>query len=157
MHNWVVLIKKNVIYQFTIFCCGKNLGTFLCTYKCFYLLYKDESVCVVVCVCMSAACRRTYTTYHPKIWSGLLISPGLGTEPGGDRKCWPLGVPLIVTPSEKPWRVNNWVGASKQKLLLRVGLNIKMLFVGAHPNPKPAGFLDQCAQRAAPGGPASWQ
>jgi hypothetical protein len=53
MHNWVFLIKKNVIFQFTIFCCGKNLQTFLCTYKCFYLLYKDESVCVVVCVCMS--------------------------------------------------------------------------------------------------------
>ena len=32
------------------------------------LLYKDE-------------------TYHPEIWRGLLISPWLGTEPGGDPKC----------------------------------------------------------------------
>jgi hypothetical protein len=74
-----------------------------------------------------------------KIWRGLLISPWLGTEPGGDPKCWPLGVPPIVTLSEKPWRVKNWVGASKQKLLLGVGLPCKILFVGAHPNLGPAG------------------
>ena len=37
-------------------------------------------------------------------------------------------------------------GASKQKLLLGVGLYIKILFVGAHPNPKPAGSLDQSAR-----------
>ena len=41
-------------------------------------------VCMYVC---PAACRRTYTTYHPEIWRGLLISPWLGTEPGGDPKC----------------------------------------------------------------------
>jgi hypothetical protein len=42
-------------------------------------------VCVCVYVC-PAASRQTYTTYHPKIWRGLLISPGLGTQnvdPGG--------------------------------------------------------------------------
>ncbi len=78
-----------------------------------------------VCVCMyvcPAACRWTHTSHHPEIWHGLLILPWLGTEPGGNPKCWPPGVPPTVTPSEKPWRVNNWVGAIKQKLLLRVGL-----------------------------------
>ncbi len=41
----------------------------------------------------------------------------------------------IVTPSEKPWRVKNWVGASKQKLLLGVGLCIQILFVGGSLQP----------------------
>jgi hypothetical protein len=56
------------------------------------LLYKDESVCVCTCVC-PAACRRTHTSFHPKTWRGLLISPGLGTKPGGDPKCRPQGYP----------------------------------------------------------------
>ena len=52
------------------------------------LIYKGESVCVCVCVYVCpAACRRTYTTNHPKIWHRLLISPWLSTEPGGDPKC----------------------------------------------------------------------
>ncbi len=150
------------------------------------LIYKDESVCVC-----PVACRRAHTTHHPKIWRGLLISPGLGTEPRDNPKCWPPGVPPILTPSEKPWRVKNWSGASKQKLLFGVGLPCKILFVGgspkpgarrvhptkwwcmrwelgrgqqtkvaprggfayknficggAHPNPKPAGSLDQSAR-----------
>jgi hypothetical protein len=46
------------------------------------------------------------------------------------------GIPPIMTPSEKPWRVKNWVGASKQKLLLGVGLPCKILFVGGSPKPK---------------------
>ncbi len=50
----------------------------------------------------------------------------------------PGGTP-IGTPSEKPWRVKNWVGASKQKLLLGVGFPCKISFVGAHPNLGPAG------------------
>jgi hypothetical protein len=91
-------------------------------------------MCVCVCVC-PAACRRTHTSHHPEIWRGLLILPWLGTEPGGDPKCLPPGVPLIVTLSEKPWRVKNWVGASKQKLLLGVGLSCKILFVGGSPKP----------------------
>jgi hypothetical protein len=33
----------------------------------------------------------------------------------------------------------NWAGASKQKLLLRVGLPDKILFLGANPHPGPAG------------------
>ncbi len=82
-----------------------------------------------------AACRRTHTSHHPDIWQGLLISPWLGTEPGGDPKCQPPGVPPIVALSEKPWRVKNWVGASKQKLLLGVGLLCKILFVGGSPKP----------------------
>ncbi len=95
------------------------------------LLHKDKSVCVCVCMCVSpAACRRTHTTHHPKIWHGLLISPRLGTEPGGDPKFWPPGVPPIVTRSEISWRVKNWVRVSKQKLLLGVGLPCKILFVG---------------------------
>ena len=56
------------------------------------LLYKDESMYVCMCVC-PAACRRTHTSYHPKIWRGLLISPGLGTKLGGNPKCWP---PLLL-------------------------------------------------------------
>jgi hypothetical protein len=46
-----------------------------------------------------------------------------------------------VTPSEIPWRVNNWAGSSKQKLLLRVVLLGKFNFRGAHPNPGPADFF----------------
>jgi hypothetical protein len=90
-------------------------------------------VCVCVCVCV---CRRTHKSHHPKIWHGLLISPWLSIEPGGDPKCWPPGVPPVVTPSEKPWRVKNWAGASKQKLLLRVGMCIQILFVGGSPWPR---------------------
>ncbi len=60
-------------------------------------------VCMCVCVCVCpVACRRTHTSRHPKIWRGLLISPGLGTKPGGNPKCWPPGVPPILTPSENP-------------------------------------------------------
>ncbi len=110
-----------------------------------YLLFKDASVCV--CVCMSGSLPPDmHTSHHPKIWHGLLISPGLGNEPGGNPKCWPPGVPPIVTPSEKPCRVKNWAGASKQKLLLGVGLDSKILFMGAHPNLGPAGPLDQSAR-----------
>jgi hypothetical protein len=97
-------------------------------------------VCVYVCVCVCpAACRRTHTSYHPEIWRGLLTSPRLGTKQGGDPKCRPLGVPPILTLSEIPWRVKNWLGASKQKLLLGLGLYNKILFTGAHPNLGPAG------------------
>jgi hypothetical protein len=96
----------------------------VCTSYC-YLLYKDESMCLCVCVEKS---------HHPEIWHGLLILPGLSNKLGGNPECWPTGVPPIVTPSEKPWRIKNWAGASKQKMLLRVGLPCKILFVGVHPN-----------------------
>jgi hypothetical protein len=124
-------------------------------------------MCVCVCVC-PAACCRTYTTYHPKIWRGLLISPWLGTEPGGDPKCWPRGTrysdPVWKNPEglrigrgpankscSSGWVCiakfylrgstlpnggvcfENWAGASKQKLLLGVGLCLKILFVGGSP------------------------
>ena len=60
-------------------------------------------VCMYVCMCVCpAACRRTHTSHHPKIWRGLLISPGLGTKPRGDPKCRPPGVPPIMTLSEIP-------------------------------------------------------
>ncbi len=37
--------------------------------------------------------------------------------------------------------VKNWVGASKQKLLLGVGLQCQILFFEAHPNLGPAGSI----------------
>ncbi len=40
-----------------------------------------------------------------------------------------------MTLSEKPWRVKNWAGASKQKLLHGMGLPCKILFVGGSPKP----------------------
>ncbi len=88
-------------------------------------------VCVCMCVCL-AACRRAHTSHHPKIWHGLLISPGLGTEPWGDPKFQPLGVPPTLTPSEIPWRVKNWVGASKQKWFVG-GVCLVNFFFGASP------------------------
>ncbi len=44
----------------------------------FSIYYIKMKVCMCVC--------RTRTSYHPEIWRGL-ISPGLGTKPGGDPKC----------------------------------------------------------------------
>ena len=110
-------------------------------FKCWVIIsYIKMKVCVCVCVCVCpAACRRTHTTYHPEIRRGLLISPWLGTEPGADPKCWPPGVPPIVTLSVKPWRVKNWVGAGKQKLLLGWVCHVKFYLWGAHPNLGPAG------------------
>jgi hypothetical protein len=134
--NWFQSNLKQLWYLF-FFTLGSK--------KHFDISYLKMTVCVCVCVC-PAACRRTHTSHHPKIWHGLLISPGLGNEPGGNPKCWPPGVPPIVTPSEKPCRVKNWAGASKQKLLLGVGLDSKILFMGAHPNLGPAGPLDQSAR-----------
>jgi hypothetical protein len=60
-------------------------------------MYKYE----IVYVC-PAACRRTHTSHHPEIRHGLLISPGLGTKPGDNPKCWPTSPPrprplLILT------------------------------------------------------------
>jgi hypothetical protein len=40
----------------------------------------SASLVKLVCVCV-------YTSYHPEIWHGLLISPRLGTKLGGDPKC----------------------------------------------------------------------
>ena len=37
-----------------------------------------------VCVCV---CVRPAACYHPEIWRGLLILPGLGTKLGVDPKC----------------------------------------------------------------------
>jgi hypothetical protein len=57
-----------------------------------------------MCVC-PAACRRTHTSYQPKIWRGLLISPGLGTKLGGDPKCWPQALPTgppMAPPTARP-------------------------------------------------------
>jgi hypothetical protein len=104
-------------------------------------------VCVCVCVC-PAACRRTHTSHHPEIWCGLLISPGLSTKLGGDPKWRPPGVPPLVTLSEIPWRVNNWGAASKQKLLLGVGLHDKILFVGGSPQPRAPRFIGPLDQSA---------
>ncbi len=93
-------------------------------------------MCMYVCLCVCPAGRRTHTSHQPRIWRGLLISPGCSTEPEGDPKSWPPGVPPILTPSEIPWWVKNWVGASTQKLLFGVGLPGKILFVGGPPLPQ---------------------
>ncbi len=50
---------------------------------------------VCVCVCC-AACRRTHTTYHPKSWHGLLISPRLGTKLGATSNVDPQPHPLLL-------------------------------------------------------------
>ena len=47
-------------------------------------------VCMSVHVCIRfrrQAGHWTHTSHHPKICHGLLISPGLGTKPGGNPKC----------------------------------------------------------------------
>ena len=88
-------------------------------------------MCVCVYVWRPAAGPTQAIT--PKFGMGSSFHPGSAPSQG-------------ATPSEKPWRVKNWAGASKQKLLLGLGLCIKNLFVGAHPNPKPAGSLDQSAR-----------
>jgi len=90
-------------------------------------------------VWVRAAGCLIHPSHHAKFWHGLLISPGLETKPGVNPKFWPLGVPLIMTLSEKPWRVKNWARVIKIKLLLGLGLPGKILFFGAHPNPGPPG------------------
>ncbi len=158
----------------------------------FIISYIKMKVCMCVCVC-PAACRRTYTTDHPKIWRGLLISAGLGTEPGGNPKCWPQMLTPGGTPFSDPvWKtlkgkelgggqqtkVAPWVGFAMSNFIcggspkpgarrvhptkwgcmlweLGGGQQTKVapgwvckqkfyLWV-AHPNPKPAGSLDQSA------------
>ncbi len=47
-----------------------------------------------------------------KVWHGLLISPWVKTQQGGDPKFRPQGVPRIMTPSE-----------IYQALLISPGLN----------------------------------
>ncbi len=91
-------------------------------------------------VCVRQPPRSTHTSYHHEIWHDLLISPGLKAKPVGDPKRWPQGLPRIVTPSKNPWKVKHWAGASKQKLLLEVGLPDKILFLGAYSNPRPTGL-----------------
>jgi hypothetical protein len=59
--------------------------------------YIKMKVCMCVCVCVYVyvACRRTYTTNHPEIWRGFLISAGLGTKAGGATQNFgPQGYPL---------------------------------------------------------------
>ncbi len=54
-----------------------------------------------MCVYVQRQAARTYTTYHPEIWRGLLISPGLGTKPRGNPKCWPTALPM-APPTARP-------------------------------------------------------
>jgi hypothetical protein len=103
------------------------------------LLYKDESVCVCecMCVCVCVSSGLPPDPHKPSPWN-LAWTPHFTQarhRARGNQKFWPPGVPRIVTPSEIPWRVKNWVGTSKQKLLLRVGLPCKILFVGGSPKP----------------------
>ncbi len=97
-----------------------------------YLLYKDESMCVCVYVCVSGGLPPGPHNLSPQ---NLAWAPHFTLarhRARGDLKCWPPGVPPTVTPSEIPWRVNNWAGTSKQKLFLGVGLHGKF-FLGGSP------------------------
>ncbi len=40
-------------------------------------------------------CPAAYISYHPEIWRGLLISPGLRTKLGGNPKCRPQPRPWL--------------------------------------------------------------
>ncbi len=89
---------------------------------------------VCVCVC-PAACRRTHTSHHPEIWRRLLISPGLGTEPGGNPKCQPPGIPPIMTRLKFPEGLRiGWGPVNKSSSSGKV-CQAKFYFWGAHPNP----------------------
>ncbi len=100
---------------------------------------KGESVCVCVCVCMSGGLPPDLHNQSP--WN-LAWAPHFTLARhrarGRPQMLTPGGTP-IVTPSEKPWRVKNCVGASKQKLLLGVVFHVKFYLWGAHPNLVPAG------------------
>ncbi len=76
-------------------------------------------------VCM---CRRTNTSYHPKIWHGLLISPKLRGNP----KFKPP-----VTLSEIPCRLRIGRGPANKSYSLEWVCLVKK-FGGAHSNPRPA-------------------
>jgi hypothetical protein len=100
-------------------------------------------VCVCVCVCVYVCmyvcvCGGLPPDPHKPSPQNLAWAPHF-TLARHRARGWPQmltpGVPPIVTPSEKPLRVKNWVGASKQKLLLWVGLPCKILFVGGSPKP----------------------
>ncbi len=54
----------------------------------------------------------------PKFGMGSSFHLGSAPSQGGrPQMSAPRGTP-VVTPSDIPWRIKNWVGASKQKLLL---------------------------------------
>jgi hypothetical protein len=97
-------------------------------------------VCVCVCVCLCMYVRPAGPTQPiiPKFGMGFSFHPGLAPSQGWPQMLAPRGT-LIVTPSDIPWRIKNWAGASKQKFLLGMGLYIKILFAGAHPDPGPPG------------------
>ena len=76
--------------------------------------YIKMKVCEYVCVCV-CVCVFYFGGAHPNL------------GPAGS------------TPPSRGICVDNFEGASKQKLLLGVGLPGKILFVGAHFNPGPAG------------------
>ena len=109
--------------------------------KRFHLIYKGESVCVCVCVCVGVCVCMSGglppDLHNQSPWN-LAWAPHFTLArhraKGRPQMLTPGGTP-IVTPSEKPWRVKNWAGASKQKLLLGVGLQCKILFVGGSPQP----------------------
>ena len=92
-------------------------------------------MCVFVCVCMSGGLPPDPHNLSPRnlAWAPHFTRARHRAR-GRPQMLNPGGTP-IVTPSEKPWRVKNWVGASKQKLLLGVGLPSKILFVGGSPKP----------------------
>jgi hypothetical protein len=105
-----------------------------------------SSVCVCVCVCVCVGvCVWPPDLHNQSPWAPHFTWARHRAR--GQPQMLTPGLPPIVTPSEKTWRVKNWAGASKQKLLLGVGLYIKFHLWWAHPNPKPLeGSLDQSAQ-----------
>ncbi len=97
--------------------------------------YIKMKVCMYVCVCMSGGLPPDPHKPSPR---NLAWAPHFTLarhRAKGKPQMLTPGVPPIVTPSEKLWRVKIWAGASKQKLLLGVGLPCKILFVGGSPKP----------------------
>jgi hypothetical protein len=100
-------------------------------------------VCVYVCMCVCV-----YVCMYVCMSGGLPPDPH---KPSPQNLAWAphftwarhrvRGRPQMLTPGGTPYsdsiwktlKVKNWVGASKQKLLLGVGLPSKILFVGGSP------------------------
>jgi hypothetical protein len=61
-----------------------DIGRCFSTFSLWGTLFKRAGLFVISYIKMKVC---MYVCMYPVIWHGLLISPGLGTEPGGDPKC----------------------------------------------------------------------